>query len=239
VADAHEFFGPVSLNWEGGHSGERKIQSVKPELGIKRSTVAWQSIVLDRLYQSDGIAWLLDRFEKPGKFMQSRSITDLYRVFPNEIKMRETVLASEPLAAITSTRHIFLLHRPTAETIEDCGPDNSGDVTVRSTIWLTQMEFADNEGRQVGCCWFAPLQFSVGKPTITGIGSLADLHVEVELRLLLLPLVIVGDTNSKFGNMYYGIADDWTERKQGGDFKTYSLDPTLFRDWNETLNTDD
>jgi hypothetical protein len=47
IAESRDEMGNATLNWEGGHSGERKIQSVKPELGIKRSNVVWQSIVLD------------------------------------------------------------------------------------------------------------------------------------------------------------------------------------------------
>lgn len=60
VADAHQAFGPLVLNWEGGYSGERKIQEVKPLLSIKRENTDWQRITLQRLYQLEAISKILD-----------------------------------------------------------------------------------------------------------------------------------------------------------------------------------
>jgi hypothetical protein len=222
VAEAHEFFGPVSLNWEGGHSGERKIQTVKPELGIKRANAAWQSIVLDRLYQRDGIAWLLERLEQPGDQAPSRSITNLYRVFKNDALMNKAVADTQPLAVIVYHSHHFLLYRPHATTI-------THDIT-RSSIWLAPLEFVDQEGKDVGGCWFAPICYSGGQAHLTGIESLEELHNHVELRCLLLPLV-GGVTNDSFTNMYYSIADNWSERNKTGEYTSYSLNGQLFEDW--------
>jgi hypothetical protein len=179
---------------------------------------------------------LLERLEKPGDCTPARSITDLYRVFPNETKMTAAVCTSEPLGAVLLRGHIFLLYRPTADNKEDCGLVNSGSESTRSTIWLAPMELVDNEGKEIGSCWFAPLTFAIGKPHITGFGSLVDLDRQVELRLLLLPLVS-DNTDGTFINQYYVIADNWSERQKSGVFTTYSLDSTLFIDWQEQLTT--
>jgi hypothetical protein len=221
VAEAHDFLGPVPLNWEGGHSGERKIQTVKPELGIKRSNVAWQSIVLDRLYQREGIAWLLERFEQPGEATASRSITNLYRVFKNDSMMNTAVAETQPLAVIVYKSQHFLLYRPHATKAKG---------VTRSSIWLAPLDFVDQEGKEVCGCWFAPICYSREQTHLTGIESLEELHNHVKLRCLLLPLV-GGDTNDSFTNMYYSITDNWTERNKTGEYTSYSLNIQLFKDW--------
>lgn len=233
MAEAHEFFGPVALNWEGAYSGERKIQTVKPELGIKRSNVAWQAIVIDGLYKSDGIAWLLERLNPPGEATQCRAITDLYRVFKDTKEMREAVSTNQPLAAVIASGQLFLLYRPKESDLTECGQSKSGGRIGRSTIWLAPLEFDDNCGQEIAGCWFAPISFARGQPDIIGIGSLEELHKVVQVRCLLLPLVCDQPDHICFENMYYGIADNWTERKKSGAFTSYPLDGQLFSDWDD------
>ena len=189
VADAHEFFGPVRINWEGGISGEKVIQTVSPGLGIMRANVAWKYIALDRLYQSAGIAWLLERLDPPCEATGSRSTTDLYRVFKNSDEMLAAVGASLPLACIVAEGQLFLVYRPRVSDMAQCAPINKAGTIGRSTIWLAPIDFDDNDGEEIGGCWFAPVRIVKDKPHLTGIGTLVELHKIVQLRCLLLPLV--------------------------------------------------
>ena len=145
--------------------------------------------------------------------------------------MMDALKASDPLFAIMAHGQLFLLYRPLEQDMAQCTPDNSGGPIGRSTIWLAPIELDDTLGSEIGGCWFAPIRFATHQSHLTGIGTLEELHKEVEHRCLLLPLVHQESDNTMFKNMYYAIANNWTERKKSGAFTSYALDGLFFSDW--------
>ena len=83
AAESHLYHGPATLYYEGGWAGERKIQSVRPLLSIKRGNAEWQRISLLRLHQHETIKWLLESFEKDSDDQRSREMEGVLHRFKN------------------------------------------------------------------------------------------------------------------------------------------------------------
>ena len=101
TAEAHRYHGPAMLHWEGGFAGERKIQAVKPQMGIKRRNVDWQKIVLNRLYQNEALEMLLEEDTKNSASSPDRCMEDTLTVFRNEQEAYASAFqCHEPLSVI-------------------------------------------------------------------------------------------------------------------------------------------
>jgi hypothetical protein len=261
AAEAHRYFGPAALHWEGGWPGERKIQSVKPEMGIKRNNAAWEKIVLKRLYQNEAIEKLLEEHEADVESThRDRSMEGVLHVYQN-VQMLATAAFDkhEPLSAVELVDgSLWIASRPDKKSFE--GSDDVADVAeddgeeaeyydpevwTRSAVTLHQIFMNDHQGRidKSGICWFAPvLQTGYERK----FNSMLEIKPEVRRYVLLLPLPEqIGTTrrpNWIFTNMYFAVGHDWTERVKTEGFVRPDLpihDEGVFQDWLlESTNTE-
>jgi hypothetical protein len=222
VARSHNIFGPLLLNWEGGYHGERKIQEVKPLLGIKRENSDWQSITLRRLYQMETIKRILNKTQMNLSStihnINDRNSEGILKIFPNIKKAYEAVESCSPLSAIRDKDHVVWIA---------CRP-NDGEST-RSSVSLLQIEYDDSSGDNVSAiCWMSPIKIS---PEIVLLfKSMKDVMEYSTEFCLLLPRL--NDDGNRFHNMYYTIGNKWTERICSGRFEKSSINVNeIFEDW--------
>jgi hypothetical protein len=221
VAKAHEHFGPLLLNWEGGYAGERKIQNVKPLLSIKRENADWEKITLRAHYQLETITNLLENmhFEKNAinKKEPNREHNGSIKVFGSKLKAEEAVSQYLPLSGIVDHNHdVWIAYRPTVEE------------TSRSSITLLQLEFNDINGENVlGICWMSPITLTDNEITFHSMDECCSSAMEFAL---LLPQL--SDNGLNFINKYYIIGHKWTERNNMGKFELGNLNfDSVFKDW--------
>jgi hypothetical protein len=220
AADAHAFFGPAILHWEGGYRGERKIQEVKPRMGIRRANADWQSIILRQLYEQESMDRLLSEIRGQG-VTESRSADGLFYIYKTMEEATNAVNQCEPLSAIIAKRSVHLVYRPTGEF--------RTQETTRSSVNLLEICFDDNppSGKSICGCWLAPIQ--TGR-TIVGYTSVSQLMDDVEQNVLMLPMM-ADSKNGKFENSYYALGDKWTERVQSGEFVPTPIARSMFTEW--------
>lgn len=214
AAQAHDYFGPAILHWEGGFSGERKIQEVKPMLGIKRENAKWEKIVMRRAYQNGAMDWLLSNLGNQND-NTSRSSEGLYRIFSSRDKAILAVDNFHPLLVVRIKSGLHVLFRPTGQ---------SEPKTTRSSVMLMEVVLK-KEGEQFGGCWFSPL--SRNRREAGPFTSLAEVETVIDERVLLLPRC----DGHNFVNSYYAIGDMWTELVETGMFVSSELKPETFSDW--------
>jgi hypothetical protein len=227
VAKAHEHFGPLLINWEGGYAGERKIQDVKPLLSIKRENADWEKITLKAHYQLETLNNILEKVQlcnndsttqKP-----NRENSGTIRIFSNMEKAMDAVSDCLPLSGIVDLNNdVWIAYRPT------------GGDTTRSSITLVQLIFDDNNGMNVeGICWMAPIYLSNNEKQYESMEDCCNSAIEFAL---LLPKL--NDNGLHFLNMYYVIGHKWTERNTIGMFEWSNLSfDYVFKDWS-TISTD-
>jgi hypothetical protein len=227
VAKAHDNFGPLILNWEGGFSGERKIQEVKPLLTIKREGADWQVITLRRLYQVETITTILEsKLSKINECIskQNRETYGLIKIFGTIQKAEEAVRNCQPLSAVVDKDNcVWIAYRP------------SGVGTERSSVTLIQIEFKDNEGVEVAdICWMSPINLT---NIVKSFDSMSECFKIANEYALLLPQL--SEDGSTFVNSYYAIGHNWTERKRCGNFEWSNLNyDSVFKDWVTITETD-
>ena len=140
VAKAHEHFGPLLLNWEGGYAGERKIQEVKPLLSIKRENADWEKITLRAHYQLETITNIHQMVQVEDnvhhKQQPNRENNGCIKIYGNKVKAVEAVSQCLPLSFIVDQNHdVCTAYRPQLVTCEQ---------KSRSSVTLLQLEFSQS-----------------------------------------------------------------------------------------------
>jgi hypothetical protein len=224
AAEYHDYFGPAPFHWEGGYRSERKIQEVKPLLGIRRANVNWQSLVLRRLYQQECIDRLLsdtDGRSDEEQAAESHAAEGLFYIYKSKMAATEAIKKCEPLSAISANGKLYLVFRP------------SGDERVvgstRSSVHLLEVRFKDMEGDDICGCWVAPIEIS--GLTVSGLFIESQFLDAVKHCILMLPVIESGKKNNGFMNSFYAIGDDWTERIPSGEFVSSSIHQDMFTEW--------
>jgi hypothetical protein len=220
--------GPAKINWEGGWLGERKIQPVKPLLGIKWETADWQRITLDKLYRNETITWLLDSLNT-GESNGSSSTTRRDRSMDDAIKkhgsLNDLIVAldeCQPLMGVLDENdQVWLPYKPALK-------DRDG--VSRSSVDLVEIEFDNENGsNHHSLCWMCSISKS---STIQAFNNMIEMSKQVVEYVLLLPqLDTTTDKNGSFVNHYYCIGSSWTERNRLGKFVPSTLDPGIFQSW--------
>lgn len=217
VARAHEHFGPLLLNWEGGYAGERKMQEVKPLLSIKRENADWEKITLRSHYQLETLTHLLDIMQPSDENESSRDNIGSIKIYGNKAKLVETVGACQPLSGIVDANNdVWIAYRPT------------GIQFTRSSVTLVQLVFEDGKGENVqDICWMSPIILSENEKEFTSMDQCCKYAIEF---LLLLPQL--SENGNGFLNKYYVIGHKWTERNSSGRFEWSNLNlDSIFNDW--------
>ena len=224
VADAHDYFGSASMNWEGGEEGERKIQQVKPHMGIRRKTAAWQKLALEKIYTSDTINWLVSRLPITDGKETTTVQSSLYRAYKDEKDAKDAITGEGALALYESGGDLYILYRP-------IGEENN----TRSSYAFMKIKLDDSRGIYRFGCWFSELECLTNyKPFVVGI---ADLPNMISKNILALPM-LYNDTSGTPGckgyirsTKFYLISDDWDERVRGGHFIKSHITNSLFNAW--------
>lgn len=230
AAEAHRYFGPAVLHWEGGWAGERKIQPVKAELGIKRVNADWQYLVLNTLWQQDRLSALIDEIGSRHSLDKDnrREMEGQLRVYANRDAVIDAVTSCMPLSAmLASDGSIWMAYRPTTEEFRNDSTKTTIKDWSRSALQLLKLKFNDDMAQLVSdLCWFAPV--SVEMEEVLTLGSTIELKLHADQFLLLLPKLGATD---EYQNMYYALGSKWTERIRGGSFEQPRLSKDLFKDW--------
>ena len=232
AAEAHEYFGPAVLNWEGGFTGERKIQDVKPFLGIRRSNAKWESIVMTKLYQQETIDWMISRGESETTtgVPSRRDEVGLYVIYKNRTDAVNAIGRCAPLSAVYAKGKVWLVYRPHGYLA-----DNTK--VSRSTVNLMQVTFDYTRGKELCGCWMAPITVSGAECSdYAGFKSVSELEKVVKQHLLMLPAVETNGAGRQqnqvtFSNMYYCIGDKWTELNSSGQLIAYTITSEMFSEW--------
>jgi len=230
AAEAHRYFGPAVLHWEGGWAGERKIQPVKAELGIKRVNADWQYLVLTTLWQQDALSGLIDQLgsKSSSEKDKRRDMEGQLKVYANRAALMDAVASSKPLSAMLATDgSIWMAYRPTTEEFHNDSTKTTSKNWSRSALQLVKLNFNDGLGQLVlNLCWFAPV--SVELEEVLTLESTIELKLHADQFLLLLPRL---EDDDEYKNMYYTLGSKWTERIRGGSFEHPRLSQELFKDW--------
>lgn len=226
AADSHDYLGPATLHWEGGYSGERKIQEVKPFLKTKRANANWQLITLRRLYQLDSLSKVLETLTlsntvigtnaSPNAINSNRDSEGILKIYSNCDVLQESVNSFNPLSGIVDTNNNVWIA---------CRPRQAG---TRSSVVLNQVIFEDNAGRKLGnLCWMTPIHVNVSTTKI--LPSMKEVMKIAKEYILLLPSL--NQDGLSFINLYYSIGSKWSERTPTGFFEPYNITEALFDDW--------
>jgi hypothetical protein len=225
AAKFHSYMGPAQINWDGGWSGERKIQPVKPLLSIKRANAEWQRTMLNKLYQNEAIDWLLESTAlHQSHFLpvdkKDRSMGGVIKIHSSLDDVNKSLEGCEPIMGVLAADNtIWIPFRPTG----------------RSPVDLLQVMFDDENGNFVqSLCWMSPIQKTTNVHHLKNTIELSQFAKEY---ILLLPQLTLEGNTCHFSNNYYCIGNSWTERNRIGEFVTSSLDLNLFGQWILTDNS--
>jgi len=227
AAKAHRCLGPAFLWWEGGWAGERKIQNAKPQLGIKRATADWRTLVLQCLWQRDMLSALMRQLDGTCEDDDSkREMEGMLRVCANRSAALEAVDNNMPLSAmLANDGTIWIAHRPSTS---ECLDDETKPTSVgwsRSAVQLQELKFHDGLGKCVSdLCWFAPV--NVGR--VFSLGSTSDVREFANQHLLLLPQL---GPNDECQNSHCGIGSKWSQRNSRCVFGSPQISTKVFEDW--------
>ena len=219
VANFHKELGPLILNWEGGYSGEKKIQEVKPLLKIKRINVHWQRISLTKYYQSQAIDKIMNSTKQliSPSIIKSRENEGLLKIYINRKLAEDDVQNCEPLSAVVSKNNrVYIGYRPLEKK-------------TRSVLTLVEIVFDDSNGSEVSnMCWMSPIKMGEKEMKMKSIASVVTFAKEF---CLLLPQM--NNEGTSFINNYYAIGHKWSERQKNGKFElsTLNISLELFHDW--------
>ena len=215
---SHDFSGPATLYWEGGYAGERKIQGVKPLLGIKRGTADWQTITLRKLYQQDTKSWMLQTIaEKKGTRTTSRDMEGVLRIFRNLPDAEDAIARGHPFTGVKDgANKLWIPHREAQTGLS------------RSSLVLSLLHVKDSEGENYcDMCWFAPVSVLDERKSFS---CMADLKGFASEYTLFLPKFLNNGSWTD-SSSYYCIGHKWTERTRDGVFQRPDLAENVFNDW--------
>jgi len=215
AAEAHNYFGPAIINWEGGWAGEKKIKDAKPLMGVQRNNAAWQSISLTRYLRLHQIGQLRGNVRSS----KSRELEGALKVYKSEKEFREAFEKHLPLSAIVDSEdNIWAACRPL------------GDKDSRCTISLLKLAFQDEQGELVNdMCWCAPISYDQNneKPKYYSRRALDESFVSE--YVLLIPRL--DEKGQIYRNSYYAVGSNWTERVRSGKFSVPEIKYNVFSDW--------
>jgi hypothetical protein len=216
AAEAHNYFGPATLNWEGGWAGEKKIKDAKPLMGVQRSNAAWQMISLTRYLRLHQIAQLRENVVGERK---SRELEGTLKVYKSEQEFHQAFQKHLPLSAIVDSEdNVWAACRP------------RGDKNCRSAISLLKLTILDEQGELVNdMCWCAPISYDRNHEKPKYYSRLALDESFVSEYVLLLPRL--DEKGENFLNSYYAVGSKWTERVQSGKFSVPEIKYNVFREW--------
>ena len=224
-SEAHRYFGPAHLYWEGDFAGERGIVDMKPLMSIKRSNADWQTISMRKHSQLEKINMLRNQLtpEEP-----SRALEGTLKVYESKERAKEVVADNMPLSGLLDNKDgcVWIAYRP---------KDQQSD--SRSAITLLKIAFNDKEGELVGgMCWCAPIY--IKEDDAPRFGSRIQIDLISEQYVLMLPRLVddesYNQSNSetwKYQNSYYAIGNRWTERVDSGAFIPAELNIDVFNEW--------
>jgi hypothetical protein len=224
VADAHDYFGSAAMNWEGGEEGERKIQQVKPQMGIRRRNAAWQKISMQKIYTNDSIDWLLGRLPTKESLTFSDTSQNLHRVYRDLDEAEKITRGDSAVALYEVNGRFYVLYKPTGE-----------ENTSRSLAALLEINLNDGNGEYRFGCWFSAMSLS-GICGTKHVYPRKDLEGVITRNILALPLLTMKLDKPEITtshNKFYLISDDWDERVKGGCFIKSHLTESLFTSWYE------
>ena len=222
AADAHRFFGPARLHWEGGWSGERKITHAKQWIGIKRSNADWSRISLTKMNQLEALNQLWE--QNIGSLTADwRSMEGEMKVYKSEVKANEAITNNVPMSGIVdSLNRVWIAFRPIG----------GKGIEARSHVILMEIGFDDTNGELLqGVCWCAPIMKTGATRYYK---TRRDIYSFAKQYVLMLPQLDNEGVN--FWNSYHVLGNQWTERVESGSFHAVGKLPTaLFQAW--LLNT--
>ena len=217
-AVAHDDMGPALLHWEGGYSGERKIQQMKPLLHIKRSNTDWTRITMRKLYQQDTLEWMMRNIQSEcTPKTNNRQVNSLLKIYKNRDELLQAITRNDVLCGFVGTDcEVHLAYRPVGE--------ESGNTRVQ--VKTLMIEFRDDEGcYTTSKCWVAPIRATTNTVVYKSLSDLLkDFIAEV---ILLLPQI--STESDEHMNSYYCLGNHWRERTSTGFFDLPSLNDDVFR----------
>ena len=225
VADAHDYFGSAAMNWEGGEEGERKIQDVKPTMGIRRKNTAWQSLCMQKIYTQDSIDWLLKRLPTTNtKSPNTNQDQYLHNVYRDYNEAQKIVQGDVAMSLYEMEGRYYILYKPTGE-----------DYISRSSTALLEVVLEDKNGFYRFGCWFAEISIPLTNEKRKVVPR-KDLEACITRNILALPLVTMAFDKPEITTCqpkFYLITDDWDERINGGNFIKSHITESLFTSWYE------
>jgi hypothetical protein len=237
IHEAHHYLGPAVLHYEGGYSGEKKIQIAKPFLHIKRTNADWKKLVLERIYKQETIRRLLDEcFDERKGFGNPLGVLHVYQT---KDEMISDVHTNKPLSGVLLDEKLWLAYRPHFHVDESdewvCGESVPVGIAIRSSVNLQRVTFDDTVGEMVlEACWCAPMELAVDNAT-RSFTSLATMDKVVQQYTLFLPLM---DRSEQYINSYFVVGHKWTERTANGNFLHSPIEEEVFKDWLHQANID-
>ena len=202
MADAHDYFGSAAMNWEGGEEGERKIQQVKPYMGIRRKNAAWQKLSLQKIYTSDSIDWLINRLPKPVSRDNITRQSSHYRAYKDKNEAMKSTTGEGAISMYETIGGIIILYRPVGV-----------ETNSRSSYAVLNVSVDDTRGEYRFGCWFTHLEYVVSRE-IPKIITAPELTGLITRNILALPMFVkdpgapLGDKTLVKKAMFYLISDD-------------------------------
>ena len=223
---SHLYFGPAQVNFEGGWTGEKKVQPIRPLMSLKRSNADWESISLRRIQQQETIQWLLGSLaiEKANK--RSREMDGVLHYFKNKDVLRNHVAKSRVMVGVLDKHNtIWVPYRPLSK---DYPKETSDRVITRASIDIVALDLDDTRGESHGgMCWMSPIAITDRIQCFDNAFSLRDSLICQ--YVLMLPKM--AENGKAFCNLYYCIGHHWTERKSNGTFAVADIDRQPFMSW--------
>jgi hypothetical protein len=202
----------IPFVYEGWESilHEKKIQQVKPLLGIKRQNTDWATIVLRRLYQNETLKRLLE-VKRPSEQSKEPDILEgAVKVYKSREEVDKALKSNLPLSALKlGNNSIHMVYRESQQ------------------VHLLEICFHDAEGHQVcDICWCSPISTT---HNLNPFDSMTQIQAITEQYILLLP--VLDNKGTEYVNSYHAISNKWLERTQSGLFKPTAIPEQLFQDW--------
>ena len=226
---AHLHFGPAIANFEGGWTGEKKVQPIRPFMSLKRSNADWETISLRRIQQHESIQWLLASLSDSNAKRKSREMEGVVRYFKNRDQLEQHLSKSRPVVGVVDGDNtIWIAFRPQQK---DYPEESSQRKITRSSLDIVAVDFDDSAGELVGgMCWMSPIKLTNRVRQFDDAFAFRD--ALISQYVLMLPMM--ADDAKSFKNFYYCIGHLWTERKSTGLFARSNIDPGPFASWLQT-----
>ena len=223
---AHMYFGPAQVNFEGGWTGEKKVQPIRPLMSLKRSNADWEIISLRRIQQHEAIQWLLGSLSIDIAKKKSREMDGVLHYFKNKNAVAQHIAKNRPMVGVLDKGNtIWIPYRPLTK---DYPTETTERTITRASVDLVALKFDDTCGENVsGMCWMSPISVSDEIKCFDDPFTLRD--TLISQYVLMLPRMNVD--GKTFCNFYYCVGHRWTERKSSGDFTKSEIDQQPFSKW--------